>query len=70
VTGEVDFSVLSAYIWRGYEQTRDSVVVQPAATVSYKGFSVNVWGNLDTKPYSATDAKYGAKYTETDFTNE
>jgi hypothetical protein len=68
VTGEIDLSVLSAYIWRGYEQTRDSIVVQPAVTVSYKGFSVNVWGNLDTKPYSATDAKYGAKYTETDFT--
>ncbi len=68
VTGEIDLSVLSAYIWRGYEQTRDSVVVQPAVTISYKGFSVNVWGNLDTKPYSATDAKYGAKYTETDYT--
>ena len=68
VTGEIDLSVLSAYIWRGYEQTRDSVVVQPAATVSYKGFSVNVWGNLDTRPYSAADAKYAAKYTETDYT--
>jgi Bacterial protein of unknown function (Gcw_chp) len=68
VTGEIDLSVLSAYIWRGYEQTRDSVVVQPSATVSYKGFSVNVWGNLDSRPYSATDAKYAAKYTETDYT--
>jgi hypothetical protein len=68
VTGEVDLSVLSAYIWRGYEQTRNSVVVQPSATVSYKGFSVNVWGNLDTKPYSAVNASYGAKYTETDYT--
>jgi len=68
VTGELDLSVLSAYIWRGYEETRSSVVVQPSATVSYKGFAVNVWGNLDTKPYSATDAKYGAKYTETDYT--
>jgi len=68
VTGELDLSVLSAYIWRGYEQTRNSVVVQPAATVSYKGFSLNVWGNLDTKPYSATNANYGAKYTETDYT--
>ena len=68
VTGEVDLSVLSAYIWRGYEQTRNSVVVQPSATVSYKGFSVNVWGNLDTKPYSAANANYGAKYTETDYT--
>ena len=68
VTGEVDLSILSAYIWRGYEQTRNSVVVQPSATVSYKGFSVNIWGNLDTKPYSAANANYGAKYTETDYT--
>ena len=68
VTGEVDLSVMSAYIWRGYEQTRFSAVVQPAVTASYKGFSVNVWGNLDTRPYSATDANYGAKYTETDWT--
>jgi len=39
VTGEVDLSIMSAYIWRGYEQTRDSAVVQPAITASYKGFS-------------------------------
>ncbi len=68
VTGEIDLSVLSAYIWRGYEQTRDSVVVQPAVTASYKGFSVNVWGNFDTRPYSAADNKYAANYTETDYT--
>ena len=68
VTGEIDLTVSSAYIWRGYEQTRDSAVLEPSATVSYKGFSLNVWGNLDTKPYSATDSKYGAKYTETDYT--
>ncbi len=42
VTGEIDLSVLSAYIWRGYEQTRASIVIQPSAMVSYKGFSVNV----------------------------
>jgi len=68
VTGEIDLSVLSAYIWRGYEQTRNSVVVQPAVTASYKGFSLNVWGNLDTRPYSAADAHYSGNYTETDFT--
>ena len=68
VTGEIDLSVMSAYIWRGYEQTRDSAVMQPAVTARYKGFSVNVWGNMDTRPYSATDAKYGARYTETDWT--
>jgi hypothetical protein len=68
VTGEIDLSALSAYIWRGYEQTRNSVVVQPAVTANYKGFSVNVWGNLDTKPYSVADANYAANYTETDYT--
>jgi hypothetical protein len=68
VTGEIDLGVLSAYIWRGYEQSRNSVVVQPAVTASYKGFSLNVWGNLDTRPYSAADASYAANYTETDYT--
>ncbi len=68
VTGEIDLSVLSAYIWRGYEQSKDSIVVQPAVTVNYKGFSLNVWGNLDTRPYSPADANYATNYTETDYT--
>jgi hypothetical protein len=68
VTGEIDLSVLSAYIWRGYEQTRNGVVVQPSVTANYKGFSANVWGNLDTNPYSSANANYAAKYTETDYT--
>jgi hypothetical protein len=68
VTGEVDLSALSAYIWRGQELSRHSVVIEPAVTVSYKGLSLNVWGNMDTRPYSAGDAKYAANYTETDFT--
>ena len=68
VTGQVDLSVLSAYVWRGQELSRNSIVVQPAGILSYKGFSVNIWGNLDTRPYSAIDNKHSAKYTETDFT--
>ncbi|MGV8057282.1 MAG: hypothetical protein AB2L12_04490 [Smithellaceae bacterium] len=68
VTGGIDLSVLSAYIWRGQELTRGSAVVQPSATISYKGFTFNAWGNLDTKPYSATAANYASKYTETDYT--
>ncbi|PKN68415.1 MAG: hypothetical protein CVU52_10135 [Deltaproteobacteria bacterium HGW-Deltaproteobacteria-10] len=67
-TGEVAVSALSAYIWRGQEMTRNSVVVQPSATISYKGFTFNAWGNLDTKPYSAANANYAGKHTETDFT--
>jgi hypothetical protein len=68
VTGEIAASVMSAYIWRGQEMTRNSIVVEPSATVSYKGFSVNVWGNLDTKPYLATDGNHSARFTETDIT--
>lgn len=68
VTGEVAASVLSAYIWRGQELTRHSVVIQPSVTASYKGFTANLWGNLDTEPYSTTDDKYSSNFTETDVT--
>jgi len=68
ITGEVAASILSAYIWRGQEMTRHGVVIQPSATVGYKGFSLNVWGNLDTRPYSAGTEKYSSNYTETDVT--
>lgn len=68
VTGEVAASILSAYIWRGQELSRDSVVIQPSATVSYRGFTANIWGNLDTDPYSVTDGEYSSNYTETDVT--
>jgi len=66
-----DFSVsaLSAYIWRGFELSHDSLVIQPSATVGYKGFSANFWGNLDTDPYTAHDEKDSSNnWTETDLT--
>jgi hypothetical protein len=68
VTGEAAASFLTAYIWRGQELTRYSAVIQPSLTANYKGFSINLWGNLDTKPYSATDEKYSSNFTETDVT--
>ncbi|MHB8139452.1 MAG: hypothetical protein ACYDGO_13855 [Smithellaceae bacterium] len=68
ITGEVAASILSAYIWRGQEMTRHGVVVQPSATIGYKGFSLNIWGNLDTRSYSAGTEKYSSNYTETDVT--
>ena len=68
VTGEVAASVLSAYIWRGQELTRHSIVIQPSITTSYKGFTANVWGNLDTNPYSGGDEEYSSNFTETDVT--
>lgn len=66
VTGEIAISVLSAYISRGQEFSRHSLVMQPSVTLNYKGFSFNYWGNLDTKPYSTADIHHDAKYWETD----
>ena len=39
----------SQYIWRGYELSKDSIVIQPSLTVGYMGVEANLWGNLDTK---------------------
>jgi hypothetical protein len=68
-TGDFTTAVLSQYIWRGYELSRNSVVIQPSMTVGYKGFSVNLWGNLDTKPYSPVGStSYASAWNETDWT--
>ena len=61
-------SALNQYVWRGQEMTRNSIVIQPSLTASYKGFSINLWGNLDTDPYTRTDTSYSGTWTETDFT--
>lgn len=67
LTGEIAASVLSAYIWRGQEMTRDSVVIEPSFTANYKGFTATLWGNLDTRPYAAGDGKHSSTWSETDF---
>jgi hypothetical protein len=70
-TGDFTVGVLSQYFWRGYELSRNSVVVQPSVTVGYKGFSANLWGNLDTKPYfggTSGDPAYSSQWNETDWT--
>ncbi len=67
-TTDFTVSALSAYIWRGQQQTKDSMVIQPSMTIGYKGFTANLWGNLDTNPYSTTSAKYSGNWTETDLT--
>lgn len=49
VTGSVSLGAYSRYVFRGYELSSGSVVIQPSITASYKGFSINYWGNIDTK---------------------
>jgi hypothetical protein len=48
VSTYADVTALTDYVWRGYTFSDDSIVIQPTATVSYKGFSFNLWGNIDT----------------------
>jgi len=68
--GDFTVAAMSQYIWRGYELSRNSIVVQPSATIGYKGFSANVWGNLDTRPYfpGTGDTNYPSAWNETDLT--
>ena len=65
-SASADVAILSKYVWRGYELSRDSIVIQPSLTVSYKGFSGNLWGNLDTDIYRSDEED--RDWTETDFT--
>ena len=68
-TASADIGVFSKYVWRGYELSNESVVIQPSLTVGYKGFSVNVWGNLDTHMDDGDPTtKDSANWNETDFT--
>ncbi len=47
-TVNINTSFYSQYIWRGYELSHKSFVMFPSVTVSYKGFSLNWWGDIDT----------------------
>lgn len=65
-SASADIAVLSKYVWRGFELSKNSIVIQPSATVSYKDVSFNLWGNLDTDVYG-TDRDEG-QFNETDMT--
>jgi len=65
-SADASVAFLSKYVWRGFELSDDSLVIQPSLTASYKGFSANLWANLDTKYYDpSVDTNL---WNETDFT--
>lgn len=68
-TASVDAAILSKYVWRGYELSNDSIVVQPSLTAGYWGFRFGIWGNLDLE-YDDGDptTKDVSNWNETDFT--
>ena len=55
---DLTVSFLSQYVWRGFELSKDSLVIQPSMTVSHKGFGFNFWGNLDTDTYITGTNKF------------
>lgn len=48
ITGSASVGVFNRYVFRGYELSSKSIVIQPALSASYKGFSAGFWGNIDT----------------------
>jgi len=67
-SGSMSVSMLSKYVWRGYELSKDSIVIQPSITASYMGFGINLWGNLDTDQDMDLFGEEGANWNETDLT--
>jgi hypothetical protein len=63
-----DAAFLSQYVWRGWGLSKDSLVIQPSVTASYKGFSLNLWGNMDTSFQGTGDFEKNSKWNETDMT--
>jgi len=54
-TADVSISLMSQYIWRGQELSRDSLIIQPSLTIGYRGFAANIWQNIDTDYWDTTD---------------
>ncbi|MCG6551839.1 MAG: hypothetical protein L7F77_05890 [Candidatus Magnetominusculus sp. LBB02] len=48
LTVNLTLSAFNRYVFRGYEMNNRSAVFQPSLTISYKGFSLNSWNNIDT----------------------
>jgi len=63
-TADASVGIYSKYIWRGFELSDDSIVIQPSLSVSYMGFGANLWANLDTDLVGYDSNKWN----ETDFT--
>jgi len=63
---EAAVGLYSKYVWRGFELSEDSLVIQPSVTVAYKGFGINLWGNLDTNQSGMESQAFN--WNETDLT--
>jgi hypothetical protein len=63
-TVNINTTIFSKYVWRGFELSKESCVIFPQLTVSYKGFSVRWWGDLDTDYFGTPE---GTQMWEQDY---
>ena len=64
LTADLNVSIYSQYIWRGYQLSKDSLVIFPQLTVGYKGFAVTTWVDLDTRYKADPDKKFTLQETD------
>ncbi len=69
-TASLSVDFLTQYVWRGYALSDDAkgMVIQPSMTFGYKGFALNIWGNMDTDDKNPAGPEDGVAWNETDFT--
>lgn len=71
VTGSASLGAFNRYIFRGY-RLGTSLVLQPALSLSHRGFSATFWGNIDTRekatPSFIPDRPGQKSFNETDLT--
>lgn len=59
----IDLTYASKYAWRGINTVNGSVF-EPSVTLGYKGFALNVWGNMDLSEVNG----HSGHFTELDYT--
>ncbi len=71
---DADVLLISQYIWRGMV-LNEELSLQPTMTVGHKGFSFNVWGQMDLTDFGKDECVYtddcdsrAWQFTEVDFT--
>ncbi|MGC8735258.1 MAG: hypothetical protein ACP5SG_00510 [Dissulfurimicrobium sp.] len=62
-TVNLSVALMSQYIWRGQELSHDSMVIEPSMTIGYKGFTYNMWGNMDTDRHADSSKLNGQRPT-------
>jgi len=64
VSGEAGIAVMSNYVWRGIRLS-DGFVIQPTAGVTYEGFGMNLWSNMDfdTRPTTINETDFTLNYS-------